>query len=57
MHLGPRNYLRVCLLFTLSLLLRSAVPSKHAEHTYQAYAYPERTGQELKRSMGIRIRN
>ncbi len=41
----------------LSLILRSAVPSKHAVHAHQLDAYPEHTGQELMRMLCIRVRN
>jgi hypothetical protein len=45
----------------LSLILKSAVPSKHVEHTHQGVtgtdAYHEHTGQELMRSPSIHIRN
>jgi hypothetical protein len=43
--LGPRNSLRVC---SVSLILRNAVPSKHAEHMHM---------QELMRTLSIRVRN
>ncbi len=40
----------------LSLILRSAVPSTHAEHTHQELMrIPGAYGQELMRSLSIRI--